>query len=135
MDWKVSALGFGAMRLPKIGDGPGEIDEPESIEMIRHAIDRGVNYIDTAYPYHGGKSEPLVGSALENGYREKVRVATKSPSWLLEKGEDFHRILDEQLERSPVEWALLEKVAQAYNELSPVPCTACRYCMPCSRHK
>jgi len=99
LDWKVSALGFGAMRMPVIDNTPSKIDEPEAIRMIRHAIDNGVNYVDTAYPYHGGMSEPLVARALKDGYREKVRLATKSPSWFLQMPEDFHRYLDEQLER------------------------------------
>lgn len=99
LDWKVSALGFGAMRLPVMDNDATRIDEPEAIKMIRHAIDEGVNYVDTAYPYHGGTSEPLVGRALADGYRDKVRVATKLPSWLIQSADDFHRYLDEQLER------------------------------------
>lgn len=99
VDWKVSALGFGAMRLPVIDNTPNKIDEPEAIRMIRHAIDEGVNYVDTAYPYHGGMSEPLVSRALADGYREKVKLATKSPVWLIHTPDDFHRLLDEQLER------------------------------------
>ena len=66
----VSALGFGAMRLPTTPDG--KIDEPEAIHMIRHAIDSGVTYVDTAYPYHDGQSEFLVGKALQDGYRERT---------------------------------------------------------------
>ncbi len=79
LDRKVSALGFGAMRLPVIGNDPARINEPEAIEMIRHAIDEGVNYVDTAYPYHGGTSEPLVGRALADGYRDKETV------WIAER--------------------------------------------------
>ncbi len=89
------------MRLPAL-DGQRNspnIDEPEAIRMIRHAIDNGVNYLDTAYSYHEGKSEVLVGKALEGGYREKVKVATKLPVWLVKGPEDFDRYLDEQLAR------------------------------------
>jgi predicted aldo/keto reductase-like oxidoreductase len=93
----VSLLGFGAMRLPT--DAAGKIDEAEAIRCIRYAIDNGVNYVDTAYPYHDGKSEPLVGKALKDGYREKVVLATKLPLWAIKKREDMYKLIDEQMER------------------------------------
>lgn len=97
LDWDVSALGFGAMRLPVVGKNAGNVDEPEAIKMIRHAVGQGVNYVDTAYTYHENHSERVVGKALLDGYRQKVRLATKLPSWLVQKPEDFDRFLDEQL--------------------------------------
>ena len=77
-DKEVSLLGMGAMRLPETEDG--QINEPEAIDIIRSAIDAGVNYVDTAFGYHNGKSEGLVGKALKDGYREKVLLADKMPS-------------------------------------------------------
>ncbi|MFC1568928.1 aldo/keto reductase [bacterium] len=100
LNWQVSALGFGAMRLPLIKPGKEDlVDKLKAIQMIRHAIDQGVNYIDTAYPYHDEQSESIVGQALKEGYRDQVKVATKLPCWLLEKPEDFDKYLDIQLER------------------------------------
>ncbi len=97
-DQTVSALGFGAMRLPTL-DSPEVIDEPAAIELLRCAIDHGVNYVDTAYVYHGGKSEVVVGKALRQGYRSRVYVATKCPVWSVTRTADFDRYLDEQLAR------------------------------------
>ncbi len=98
LDWNASALGFGCMRLPTVSNPGGpDIDENEAIKMIRHAIDNGVNYIDTAYFYHGGKSEIIVGKALQDGYREKVKLATKLPIFNVKGPEDYDRLLGEQL--------------------------------------
>ena len=93
---KLSALGFGAMRLPT---KRLKIDEERAIKQIRYAIDNGVNYVDTAFPYHSGESEKLVGKALQDGYREKVNIATKLPPFILEKREDMDKILDIQLRK------------------------------------
>lgn len=94
---EVSALGFGTMRLPLNGDGT--VDEKEAVQILRAGIDGGINYVDTAYRYHGGASELVVGKALQDGYRDKVWLADKSPVWLVKKEGDFERILDEQLEK------------------------------------
>jgi predicted aldo/keto reductase-like oxidoreductase len=89
------------MRLPTLDDKSfgSKIDRTESRKMLRLAIDRGVNYLDTAYGYHGGKSEDFLGKALKGAYREKVRVATKSPIWLIKKPKDFDTHLNTQLKR------------------------------------
>jgi hypothetical protein len=99
LGWKSSALGFGAMRLPFVVDDRGAINEVEATRMIRYAIDHGVNYVDTAYPYHKGESEPFIGRVLQDGYRERVKLATKLPIWKVEAPEDFDKYLNEQLER------------------------------------
>lgn len=96
---EASVLGLGCMRLPVEGEDASKIKKEEAIEMIRYAIDNGINYIDTAYPYHGGESERVVGEALKDGYREKAILITKSPGWMIKTQADFHKYLDEQLEK------------------------------------
>jgi predicted aldo/keto reductase-like oxidoreductase len=103
LDWRVSVLGFGAMRLPLADKETGKVDEPEAIRMMHYAIDHGVNYVDTAYPYHQGKGEGIVGNALKDRYREKVKVTTKLPVWLVDDAQGFDRYLNEQLERLQME--------------------------------
>lgn len=97
LDREVSLLGMGAMRLPETEDG--QINEPEAIDIIRSAIDAGINYVDTAFGYHNGKSEGLVGKALRDGYREKVLLADKMPIWLAKDEEHMKEMFQTQLER------------------------------------
>lgn len=94
---ELSVLGYGAMRLPSKN---GRTDEKRAIEQIRYAIDNGVNYIDTAIAY---MNEPLVGKALQDGYREKVKIATKLPPWNVRKKEDIENTFRIQLENFKVD--------------------------------
>lgn len=106
---KASILGFGCMRLPMQPSKEKEpaknffdllkhVDEEKSIEMIRFAMEKGVNYFDSAYMYHGGVSETVLGKAIQDS-RDKLILATKSPTPMIQKSEDFDRILDEQLSK------------------------------------
>jgi predicted aldo/keto reductase-like oxidoreductase len=92
---KLSILGFGCMRLPSNPDRT--INREEATKQIRGAIDKGINYLDTAWPYHGGESEELLGYVLQDGYREKVKLATKLPTWLVKTREDMDSFLSQQL--------------------------------------
>ena len=98
---KISLMGLGTMRLP-MNDNE-TINESEAIKMIRHTIDSGVNYVDTAYMYHGGESEGVVGKALKDGYREKVFLADKMPVWYAKEESDLQKIFDKQFERLDVD--------------------------------
>jgi predicted aldo/keto reductase-like oxidoreductase len=89
-----SILGFGCMRLPARN---GQVDEAAASRMMRAAIDKGVNYVDTAWPYHGGQGEAVVGRLLGGGLRDKVALATKLPTWLVRKREDMDAFLEKQL--------------------------------------
>ncbi|HWQ79604.1 MAG TPA: aldo/keto reductase [Anaerovoracaceae bacterium] len=100
---RISLLGFGAMRLPVINGRFSEVDEVLTTKMIRSAIDRGVNYVDTAYMYHDGNSEVAVGKALKDGYREKVFLADKLPVWFAKEEADIEKIFQEQLRRLDVD--------------------------------
>ena len=99
LDWEVSALGFGCMRLPPRRLNRMRAETKESIRIIRHGIDLGINYIDTAWFYHLGDSERIVGQALQDGYRERVHLVTKLPMPLVRATESFDRYLNAQLEK------------------------------------
>ncbi|HBA48154.1 MAG TPA: aldo/keto reductase [Lachnospiraceae bacterium] len=94
---ETSLLGFGCMRFPVTAEG--KIDEPEAERMMDKAIAAGVNYIDTAYPYHNGDSEPFVGRVLKKYGRHSFYLATKLPCWKVSKKEDAEQIFEEQLTR------------------------------------
>jgi predicted aldo/keto reductase-like oxidoreductase len=101
----VSVLGFGAMRLPAKEEGaqggfdPAKpVDEKKSIDMMEYAIAHGVNYFDSAYMYHNGKSEEILGRGVKN-HRDKVFIATKLPVVLARAPEDFDKFINEQLVR------------------------------------
>ena len=115
---KLSALGFGAMRLPQKSL---KIDEDRAISQIRYAIDNGVNYVDTAFPYHAGESEKLVGKALRDGYREKVKVATKLSHFMINKPEDMDKFLSLQLTKlqtDHIDYYLLHSLdAEAWSKM------------------
>ena len=102
---QVSCLGFGLMRLQVLDKDHSKIDEERASEMFNHAVSSGINYFDTAYPYHtldftkGGSSEPFLGKMLRNLDRESIHIATKLPSWLVQSREDMDRLLEHQLER------------------------------------
>lgn len=94
---ETSLLGFGCMRFPVTAEG--KIDEPEAEKMLDKAIAAGVNYIDTAFPYHNGDSEPFVGRALKKYDRKSFYLATKLPVWQVKSVEDAKKIFHQQLER------------------------------------
>ncbi|MCL1804012.1 MAG: aldo/keto reductase [Eubacteriaceae bacterium] len=97
----ISQLGFGAMRLPTSGQGFGApIDMAKTEELFIHALENGVNYWDTAYVYHNGKSEEAIGSILSaNGYRKEINIATKFPTMPQFEASSFEDIFNEQLKR------------------------------------
>ncbi len=99
-DEEIGTLAMGCMRLPVIGNNPADIDAPAAEKMFLAAIEAGVNYFDTAYVYHAGKSEVFLGDFLaKHGLRDRVKIATKCPVWLVKEEADWDRFLDEQLAR------------------------------------
>jgi len=97
----ISALGCGTMRLPCLANG--EVDYDAAMGMIRYAVDKGINYFDCAWFYHGEHSERCLGKALKGGYREKVRIADKLPIWECKTSDDVRRVFDIQMSRLDVD--------------------------------
>ncbi len=94
---KLSVLGYGCMRFPV---RMGSINQKLAEKQILYALDQGVNYFDTAFPYHNGKSEPFLGKVIsQNGFRNEIKIATKLPHWRTHSKADMGRILDEQLSK------------------------------------
>lgn len=98
-DFEVSALGLGCMRLPTKRFFPLKVDPNKSIKLIRRAVDKGINYLDTAWIYHFGESERVLGMALQDGYRDKVHLVTKLPMFVVKEANDFDKYLDNQLKK------------------------------------
>ncbi|MBF4693862.1 aldo/keto reductase [Fusibacter ferrireducens] len=97
---QVSILGYGGMRFPVVA---GKIDEEKATEFLKKAIEAGVNYIDTAYFYHGGQSEIFLGKFLSSGYREQVKIATKMPPWSVQRASDLSKIFEDQRRKLKVD--------------------------------
>jgi len=118
---KVSILGFGCMRLPTdTGTMTGTVNKKEAERMIRYGIDHGINYIDTAKIYHGGKCEAILGRILQDGYREKVMVATKLPTWEVGSIKDANRIFDEQrrdLKTDKIDVYLIHNLQRGFRDI------------------
>lgn len=98
---ELSILGFGCMRLLVKEDGT--IDEKRAMSQVRYVIEHGINYFDTGWIYHMGESESFLGRALADGYRGKIKLATKLPSWLVKSRKDMDYFLNAQLERLKID--------------------------------
>ena len=103
-DLKLSALGLGAMRLPVMDGDDGRIDEQAAFDMVDYAFEQGINYYDTAWGYHNGQSELVMGRALKRYPREKFYLATKFPGYDLANMDKVKEIFEKQLEKCQVEY-------------------------------
>ena len=101
---KLSALGLGAMRLPVIGEDDSKIDETAAEKMVDYAMEHGINYYDTAWGYHGGQSELVIGRALNRYPRESYYLATKFPGYDLSNMDKVEEIFEKQLKKCGVEY-------------------------------
>lgn len=103
-DLKLSALGMGAMRLPVTEGDDSVIDEAATAEMVAYAMEKGINYFDTAWGYHGGHSEEVMGRVLSRYPRESFYLATKFPGYDLSNMDQVEEIFEKQLEKCGVEY-------------------------------
>ena len=103
-DIKLSGLGFGAMRLPVIDGDDSNIDKPKAFEMVDKAMSEGINYYDTAWGYHNGNSEIVMGEALAKYPRESFYIATKFPGYDLSNMSKVKEIFEKQLEKTGMEY-------------------------------
>lgn len=103
-DEKISLLGFGGMRLPLLYDGKADIDYKAAGRLVDIAIENGINYFDTAYPYHDGDSEGFFKEALKKHPREKYKLADKLPVWAVKSPQDVLKFFNEQLEKCGVDY-------------------------------
>ena len=103
-DIKLSALGMGSMRLPVVDGDDSRIDEKKAEEMVAFAMENGVNYYDTAWGYHGGNSELVMGKALKNYPRDSFYLASKFPGYDLSNMDKVEEIFEKQLEKCQVEY-------------------------------
>ena len=103
-DLKLSALGMGCMRLPRSSAADGDVDEVETARMVDYAMSHGVNYYDTAWGYHDGKSELIIGRALKKHPRDSFYLATKFPGYDLSNMPKVREIFEKQLEKCGVDY-------------------------------
>lgn len=103
-DKELSALGMGAMRLPVIDGDDNKVDAPKVEEMVSYAMEKGINYYDTAWGYHGGNSETVMGEVLSRYPRESFYLADKFPGYDLSNMDKVEEIFEKQLEKCQVEY-------------------------------
>ncbi len=101
---EITLFGMGLMRLPKLNPDEPNIDREHALKMVQYAYESGINYYDTAYSYHNGESELFIGEAMKDYPRDSYYLASKMPTWLLEKPEDLQQYFEEQLEKCQVDY-------------------------------
>jgi len=101
---EISLLGLGCMRLPLVDGSTTAIDYEKAQEIVDYAYANGINYYDTAYPYHGGESEKFIGQALKKYPRESFNLVTKLPVWLINEESDLEKYFNEQLDNCQTDY-------------------------------